>query len=69
MIMSENNVMQYLDDYGYSHSLFNKANFTDSTIGKLLRIFDGLPDGFVYQVLGDPCKTKMVSMFPMILLI
>lgn len=36
MIMSENNVMQYFDDYGYSHSLFNKANFTDSTIGKLL---------------------------------
>lgn len=28
--------MQYFDDYGYSHSLFNKANFTDSTIGKLL---------------------------------
>lgn len=36
MIMSENNVMQYFDDYGYGHSLFNKANFTDSTIGKLL---------------------------------
>lgn len=37
MIMSENNVMQYFDDYGFTHSLFNGANFSDNTIGKLLR--------------------------------
>lgn len=36
MIMSENNVMQYFEDYGFHHSLFNGANFTDSTISKLL---------------------------------
>lgn len=36
MIMSENNVMHYFEDYGFTHSLFNGANFTDSTIGKIL---------------------------------
>lgn len=36
MVMSENNTMQYFEDYGYCHSLFNKDNFSDSTIGKLL---------------------------------
>lgn len=36
MIMSENNVMHYFDDYGYGHSLFNGDNFSDSTIGNLL---------------------------------
>lgn len=36
MIMSENNVMQYFEDYGYNHSLFNGMNFTDCTISRLL---------------------------------
>lgn len=36
MIMSENNVMHYFEDYGFTHSLFNGGNFTDSTIGKIL---------------------------------
>lgn len=36
MIMSENNVMQYLEDYGFSHSLFNGSNFSDSTVGRIL---------------------------------
>lgn len=36
MIMSENNVMHYFEDYGFNHSLFNGMNFTDSTISKLL---------------------------------
>lgn len=36
MIMSENNVMNYFEDYGYGHSLFNGKNFTDSTIGRVL---------------------------------
>ena len=31
MMMSENNVMQYFEDYGYSHSLFNIQCFSDST--------------------------------------
>lgn len=36
MIMSENNVMQYFEDYGYRHTLFNEKNFTDNTISHLL---------------------------------
>lgn len=36
MIVNENNVMQYFEDYGYNHSLNNIDNFTDSTIGRLL---------------------------------
>lgn len=35
MIMSENNVMQYFEDYGYNHTLFNGDNFSDSTICEL----------------------------------
>lgn len=37
MLASENNVMQYFQDYGYHHSLFNGENFTDNTIGKLFK--------------------------------
>ena len=36
IIVSENNVMQYFEDYGYNHSLNNVDNFTDTTIGRLL---------------------------------
>lgn len=36
MIMSENNVMQYFEDYGFHHSLFNGTNFTDNTISRIL---------------------------------
>ncbi len=36
MIMKETNAMQYFEDYGYGHSLLNKENFTDNTIGRLL---------------------------------
>ena len=36
MVMNESNVMNYFEDYGYGHSLFNGRNFTDSTIGRLL---------------------------------
>lgn len=36
MIMTEDNVMQYFDDYGYDHSLFNGDKFTDSTISRIL---------------------------------
>lgn len=39
MIMSESNVMQYFEDYGYNHSLFHESNFSDSTICDL---FSGL---------------------------
>ena len=39
MIMQETNAMQYFEDYGYGHSLLNKDNFTDNTIG---RMFDSL---------------------------
>lgn len=39
MMMTENNVMQYFEDYGYHHALFNDCNFTDSTIG---RLFDNM---------------------------
>lgn len=39
MMMTENNVMQYFEDYGYRHALFNESNFTDSTIG---RLFDNM---------------------------
>lgn len=35
MMMSENNVMQYFEDYGYNHFLFHKDNFSDNTIGEL----------------------------------
>ena len=36
MIMRETNAMQYFEDYGYGHSLFNIENFTDTTAGRLL---------------------------------
>ena len=36
MVMTENNVMHYFEDYGYRHALFSESNFTDSTIGRLL---------------------------------
>lgn len=39
MMMTENNVMQYFEDYGYHHALFNESNFTDSAIG---RLFDNM---------------------------
>ena len=39
MMMTENTVMQYFEDYGYHHALFNESNFTDSTIG---RLFDNM---------------------------
>lgn len=39
MMMTENNIMQYFEDYGYHHALFNENNFTDSTIG---RLFDNM---------------------------
>ena len=39
MMMTENNVMQYFEDYGYHHALFSESNFTDSTIG---RLFDNM---------------------------
>lgn len=39
MMMTENNVMQYFEDYGYCHALFNESNFTDCTIG---RLFDNM---------------------------
>lgn len=32
MIMSENNVMNYFENYGYNHSLYNETVFSDSTI-------------------------------------
>lgn len=37
MVMSENNVMQYFEDYGYGHTLFNVDNFTDNTISELFK--------------------------------
>ena len=37
MIMSENNVMNYFENYGYKHSLFNETVFSDSTIGRLFQ--------------------------------
>lgn len=36
MMMSENNIMQYFENYGYNHTLFNEKNFTDNTISNLL---------------------------------
>jgi transposase len=36
MVMSENNVMQCFEDYGFHHSLFHGTNFTDTTITKML---------------------------------
>lgn len=39
MMMTENTVMQYFEDYSYHHALFNESNFTDSTIG---RLFDNM---------------------------
>ena len=41
MIMSESNVMNYFEDYGYSHSLFNIHNFTDATIDRLFKEIKG----------------------------
>lgn len=35
MVASENNVMQYVDDYGFNHALFNKKVFDDSSVGKM----------------------------------
>ena len=35
--MSENNVMQYFEDFGYDHMLFNEKNFSDNTISELLK--------------------------------
>ncbi|WP_416327789.1 IS1634 family transposase [[Eubacterium] hominis] len=37
MIMSENNVMQYFEDYAYNHALFNEKVFSDIAIGRLLQ--------------------------------
>lgn len=37
MMMSENNVMQYFEDYGYNHTLFNVENFDDNSIGRLFQ--------------------------------
>lgn len=37
MVMSENNVMQYFNDYGYSHTLFSVNDFSDSTISNLFK--------------------------------
>lgn len=37
MMMSENNVMQYFEDYGYNHTLFSAENFDDNAIGRLLK--------------------------------
>lgn len=37
MMMSENNVMQYFEDYGYDHTLLHGDNFTDSTICELFK--------------------------------
>ena len=37
MVMSENNVMQYFEDYGFNHTLFNVDNFTDNTISELFK--------------------------------
>lgn len=36
MIQSENNVMQYVDDYCYNHALFSDYCFEDSAVGKLM---------------------------------
>lgn len=36
MIQSENNVMQYVDDYCYNHALFSDYCFEDSDVGKLM---------------------------------
>ena len=35
MILKETSAMQYFEDYGYNHHLFNLDNFTDNTIGRL----------------------------------
>ena len=35
MMMSEDNVMQYFEDYGYNHTLFHTDNFNDNVIGRL----------------------------------
>ena len=37
MMMTENGAMTYFEDYGYDHSLFSGDNFTDNTIGNLLK--------------------------------
>ena len=37
MMMSENNVMQYFEDYGYSHALFSTEHFDDNAIGRLFK--------------------------------
>lgn len=37
MMMSENNVMQYFEDYGYNHTLFSAENFDDNAIGRLFK--------------------------------
>lgn len=37
MMMTENNVMQYFEDYGFDHTLFNGENFTDNTISELFK--------------------------------
>lgn len=37
MMMSENNVMQYFEDYGYNHTLFSVENFDDNAIGRLFK--------------------------------
>ena len=37
MMMTENGAMTYFADYGYGHSLFSGDNFSDNTIGILLK--------------------------------
>ena len=37
MMMSENNAMQYFEDYGYNHTLFSAENFDDNAIGRLFK--------------------------------
>lgn len=56
-IQREDNAVQYFEDYGYAHSLFNESNFTDSTIG---RLFDDLKvkdiDLFIKSWVALHCK-------------
>lgn len=35
--MSENNVMQYIEDYGYDHALFNGKVFDDNAVNRLFK--------------------------------
>mgnify|MGYP000308522981 FL=1 len=67
MMMTENNVMQYFEDYGYHHALFNESNFTDSieTIG---RLFDNMniKDMDLFIRAWVKCMQIKIFIYPMI---